>query len=73
LTARLVTALDPENTLFPEYVPEIVSGPAGAAEEPHEPLPPDSVAVQSVVDPAVNVTEPPGVGTPGAFVVTVAE
>ena len=62
-----------ENMPLPEYVAEIVSVPAGAAEEPQEPLPPDSVAVQSVVDPVVNVTEPLGVGTPEAFVVTVAE
>jgi len=73
LTTRLVVPLDPENTLSPEYVPEIVSVPIGAAEELQEPLPLDNVAVQSVVDPVENVTDPVGVGMPATFVVTVAE
>ena len=38
-----------------------------------EPPPFDSVAVQSVVDPVVNVTDPVGVGNPVALVVTFAE
>jgi hypothetical protein len=55
-------------------VPEIVSLPTGAAEELHDPVPPlDNGAVQSVVPPVETVTDPPGVGTPEAFVVTVAE
>jgi hypothetical protein len=57
----------------PAYAPEIVSVPAGAAEELQEPLPFDRVAAQSGVVPVENVTEPLGVGTPVAFVDTVAE
>ena len=72
-TTRLVEPLEPENTPSPEYVPEIVSVPTGAAEEVHEPLPPDSVAVHSGVNPVMNVTDPVGVGTPVAPVDTVAE
>jgi hypothetical protein len=73
LTTRDFVPVDPENTLSPEYVPEIVSVPIGAAEELQEPLPLDNVAVQSVVDPVENVTDPVGVGMPATFVVTVAE
>ena len=51
----------------------IVSVPTGAAEELQEALPPDNGAVQSDVDPVENVTDPVGVGTPVALVVTVAE
>ena len=48
--------------------------PAGAAAERHEPVPfDDNVAVQSDVEPAVNATDPVGVGAPPAPVVTVAE
>jgi hypothetical protein len=71
LTASAVVPLEPENTVSPEYVPEIVSVPIGAAEEVHEPLPLDNVAVQSGVDPAENVTEP--LGVPVTVDVTVAE
>ena len=73
LTTRLVVPVDPANTLSPEYVPEIVSVPTGAAEELQEPLPLDNVAVHSGVDPVENVTDPLGVGNPVAVVVTVAE
>jgi hypothetical protein len=51
----------------------MVSVPTGAAEELHEPLPLDKVAVQSDVAPVVNVTDPVGVGKPETVVVTVAE
>ena len=51
----------------------IGSVPAGAAGELHVPLPFDSVAVQSGVDPVLNVTDPVGVGNPVTLVVTVAE
>jgi hypothetical protein len=50
-----------------------VSVPTGAAEELQEPLPLDSVAVQSGVDPVENVTDPLGVGNPVTVDVTVAE
>ena len=59
--------------MSPEYAPEIVSVPSGAALELHVPLPLDSVAVHSVVVPVVNVTDPVGVGCPLTLVVTVAE
>jgi hypothetical protein len=65
--------VEPANTLSPEYTPVIGSVPTGAAEELHVPLPFDSVAVHSGVVPVVNVTDPVGVGTPVALVVTVAE
>jgi hypothetical protein len=68
-----VVPAEPANTLSPEYVPVIVSVPTAAAEEVHEPLPPDSVAVQSVVDPVVNLTEPVGMGSPVPTAVTAAE
>jgi uncharacterized protein YaaQ len=71
LTTRLVVPVEPANTLSPEYVPEMVSVPIGAAEELHEPLPFDKVAMQRDVDPAENVTEP--LGVPVAVDVTVAE
>jgi hypothetical protein len=73
LTTRLVVPVEPENTLLPEYTPEIVSVPTGAAEELQEPLPLDNVAVQSGVDPVENVTDPVGVGNPVTVLVTVAE
>ena len=73
LTTRGFVPVDPANTLSPEYAPEIVSVPTGAAEEVHEPLPPDNVAVHSGVNPVMNVTDPVGVGTPVAPVDTVAE
>jgi hypothetical protein len=73
LTTRLVALVDPANTVSPEYVPEMVSVPTGAEEELQEPLPFDNVAVQSDVDPVVNVTDPVGVGNPVVLVVTVAE
>jgi hypothetical protein len=72
-TVRLVVPLDPEKLLSPEYKPEIVSVPPGAAVELQEPLPPDSVAVQSDVDPDVKVTDPLGAGSPVVVVVTVVE
>jgi hypothetical protein len=72
-TARVVVPVDPEKVPSPEYAPETVSVPRGAAVELHEPLPLDNVAVQSVVDPVVNVTEPVGVGNPVVLVVTVVE
>ncbi len=50
-----------------------MSVPTGAAEEGHEPPPFDNGAVQSGVDPAENVTDPVGVGSPVPVVVTVAE
>jgi hypothetical protein len=71
LTTRLVVPVEPANTLSPEYVPEIVSVPIGAAEELHEPLPFDNVAVQSGVEPVENVTDP--LGVPVAVDVTFAE
>jgi len=65
---------EPENTVSPEYVPVIVSLPAGALAERHEPKPPlIKVATQSNVDPDLNVTEPVGVGIPPTPVVTDAE
>jgi hypothetical protein len=73
LTTRLVDPVDTEKLASPAYAPEIVSDPNGAAEELHEPMPPDKVAVQSDVAPAVNVTGPLGAGNPVAVVVTVAE
>jgi hypothetical protein len=73
LTTRDVVPVEPANTASPEYVPVIVSVPAGAAAELHEPEPPDNVAVQSDVEPTANVTDPVGVGCPVTFVVTVAE
>ena len=72
-TTRDVVFVKPMNTPSPEYAPEIVLVPAGAPEELHVPLPFDSVAVHSGVEPVVNVTDPVGVGTPVALVVTVAE
>ena len=72
LTVRPVEPLEVEKSLSPEYAPDIVSLPTGAAVELHEPLPPVNGAVQSVVDPAENVTDPVGVGSPVAAV-TVAE
>jgi hypothetical protein len=72
-TTRVAIPVEPENAPSPEYAPEIVSVPIGAAEEVHEPLPFDSVAVQSGVDPVVNATDPVGVGKPVTLVVTVAE
>jgi hypothetical protein len=73
LTTRLVVPVEPENTLSPEYVPEIVSVPTGAAEELQEPPPLDNVAVQSGVDPVEKVRDPLGVGNPVTVLVTVAE
>ena len=73
LTTRDVVPVDRPNTESPEYAPEIVSVAAGAAEELQEPLPFDNGAVHSGVDPAVNVTDPVGVGNPVTVVVTVAE
>jgi hypothetical protein len=72
-TVSVVVPSDPEKMVSPEYAPEMVSIPSGAAEELHVPLPFDSVAVHSGVDPVVNVTEPVGAGTPVTRVVTVAE
>jgi hypothetical protein len=71
LTVRVFVPVEPENWVSPEYVPETVSVPAGAAEELQEPLPLDKDAVHSCVDPVVNVTDP--VGVPVAVDVTVAE
>jgi hypothetical protein len=73
LTTREAVFDDPVNTPSPEYDPEIGSVPTGPAEDVHIPLPFDSVAVHSGVEPVVNVTDPVGVGTPVALVVTVAE
>lgn len=72
-TASVVVPVDPEKSVSPEYTPEMVSVPSGAAEELHVPLPFESVAVQSGVDPVVNVTDPVGVGKPMTLVVTAAE
>jgi hypothetical protein len=72
LTTRLVVPVDPEKSLSPEYAPEIVSLPTGAVVAVHEPLPLNNVAVQSDLSPAVNVTDPVGVGNPVVLVVTVA-
>ena len=72
-TARVVVPVDFPNSVSPEYAPEMVSLPSGAAEELHEPLPFDSVAVHSGVDPVVKVTDPVGAGNPVTLVVTVAE
>jgi hypothetical protein len=73
LTTSGVVPVEPTNTVSPPYVPVIVSVPTGAAVELQEALPPDNGAVQSGVDPLVKVTDPVGVGTPVALVVTVAE
>jgi hypothetical protein len=73
LTTRGVVPVEPENTVLPAYVPVIVSFPTGAVEEVQEAVPLENVTVQSCVDPAENVNEPLGVGTPVAVVVTVAE
>jgi hypothetical protein len=73
LTTSVPVPVEPTNTLSPEYAPVIWSVPTGAAEELHVPLPFDSVAVHSGVDPVWNVTDPVGVGTPVALLVTVAE
>jgi hypothetical protein len=73
LTTRVVDPLEPEKSVSPEYVPEIGSLPTGAAVELHEPVPFVNVAVHSGVGPVVNATDPVGVGTPEALVVTVAE
>jgi hypothetical protein len=70
---RDVVPAEPENSASPEYVPETVSLPAGAAEVLQDPLPLDRVAVHKAVEPVVNVIEPLGVGRPVPFVVTVAE
>ena len=59
--------------MLPEYAPDDRVAADRAAEELHVPLPFDNVAVHSGVDPVEKVTEPVGVGTPGALVVTVAE
>ena len=72
LTVSEVVPVELPNTASPEYIPEIVSVPTGAAAELQEPIPPDSGAVHSVVDPVENVTEPVGVG-PAPTGVTVAE
>ena len=72
-TSSVVDPVEPPKTESPEYAPETVSEPTGAAVELHEPLPFDNVAVQSVVDPAENVTDPVGAGRPVAVVVTVVE
>jgi hypothetical protein len=71
MTRRVL--LDPENTLSPEYVPVIVTLPSGVSAELHDPVPFDSVAVHSGVEPAVNATAPVGVGIPATDVVTDAE
>jgi hypothetical protein len=73
VTVSVVVPVERPNTESPEYAPEIVSVAAGAAEELQEPLPFDNVAEHSGVDPAVNVTDPVGVGNPVTVVVTVAE
>jgi hypothetical protein len=70
-TTKLVDPLDPANTVLPEYVPEIMSVPIGAAEELQKPFPFDNVAVQSDVEPVENVTDP--LGVPVTVDVTVAE
>jgi hypothetical protein len=73
-TTRLVVPVEPKNSVSPEYVPEIVSVPIGAAEELQEPVPAlDNVAVQSDVNPVENVTDPLGMGSPVTVDVTVAE
>ena len=54
--------LDAAKKPSPEYVAVIVSGlPTGAVVALHEPVPPVSGAVQSVVEPDVKVTVPVGV------------
>lgn len=65
--------LDTEKSASPEYAPEIVSVPSGAAEELQVPLPFVSVAVQRVVGPVVNATDPVGLGSPAVLVDTVTE
>jgi hypothetical protein len=72
-TTSVVVPVDAEKLLSPEYAPETVSLPPGAAIEVHEPWPPDKVAVQSAVDPVVNVTDPVGVGSPATVDDTVVE
>lgn len=68
VTVSVVVPVEADNPAPPEYVPKMRSVPRGAAEELHEPLPLDKVAVHSGVDPVENVTEPVGVPP-----VTVAE
>ena len=72
-TVSVVVPSDPEKKVSPEYVPEIVSVPNGAAEELHVPLPFASVAVHSGVEPVVKVTDPVGAGNPLTAVVTDVE
>jgi hypothetical protein len=73
LTTRAVVPLEAVKLVLPEYAPEIGSEPIGAAEEVHVPLPFDSVAVHSGVDPVVKVTDPVGAGNPVTAVVTDVE
>lgn len=49
-----------------------MSVPTGAAEELHDPLPLDRIAVQSGVNPVEKVTDPLE-GNPVTFVITIAE
>jgi hypothetical protein len=60
---EMLTVVDPveADVPLPEYVPKTRSVPTGAADELHEPMPPDSVAVHSAVDPVEKVTDPLGV------------
>jgi hypothetical protein len=63
LTTSEVVPVEPVNTTSPEYAPEIVSLPTGAAGELHDPVPSlANVATQSCVDPVENVTDSVGVG-----------
>ena len=62
-TTSEVVPIESVNTASPEYAPEIVSLPTGAAVELHDPVPSlANVATQSCVDPVENVTDPVGVG-----------
>jgi hypothetical protein len=67
-TVSVVVPVEADNPAPPEYVPKMRSVPSGAAEELHEPLPLNNVAVHSGVDPVEKVTDPLGVPP-----VTVAE
>lgn len=73
VTPSVVVPVDPAKVKSPEYAPEIVSVPTGAADEVQVPVPFTKFAVHSVVVPVVNETDPVGVGFPLTLVVTVAE
>jgi hypothetical protein len=72
VTVSVVDPVEADSPIPPEYVAKTVSVPMGAADELQEPLPLDSVAVHSDVEPVENVTDPVGVIMP-PVAATVAE